>query len=47
MDVYVQKGAFPDALCNLIKYEGYTQHLPVAGLIGAAEDDKLRSSEVR
>ena len=47
MDVYVQKGAFPDALCNLIKYEGYTQHLPVAGLIGSAEDDKLRSSEIR
>ena len=47
MEVYVQRGAFPNSLCNLIKYEGYTQHLPVAGLIGSAEEDKLRSSEIR
>jgi PKHD-type hydroxylase len=47
MDVYVQKGAFPDKLCNLIKYDAYKQYVPVAGLIGVAEEDRLRSSEVR
>lgn len=47
MDVYIQKGAFPPALCDLIKYKAYTDHVPVAGLIGPAEKDKLRTSEVR
>jgi PKHD-type hydroxylase len=47
MDVYVQKGAFPETLCNLIKYDAYKQHSPIAGLIGSAEEDTLKSSEVR
>ena len=47
MDLYISTNLFPDLLCDTLLWKAYHNHLPMAGLIGEANEGSLRSSEVR
>jgi len=47
MDLYISPKLFPDLLCDTLLWKAYHHHVPMAGLIGDANEGSLRSSETR
>ena len=47
MDLYISTNLFPDLLCDMVLWKAFHNHIPMAGLIGNANEGSLRSSEVR